>query len=197
MRKAVITIEASPGSPYSASRKHNEPKKEREADDAHDERTWRLHCNLNEKGQVVIPAMALKQAIDTAAYKLGMKIKGRGLATYKGFFTSGLLVQDKIVISNGSGKPFLPEHAEMVAIESNPRGQRGGSGRVLRRFPVFYNWKGTAELLVLDNILTPEVVEHHVKAAGMVVGLGRFRPENGGVNGRFKLVDAKWEELEI
>ena len=30
--------------------------------------------------------------------------------------------------------------------------------------------------------------------AGMFIGLGRFRPEKGGTNGRFQTVSLKWQD---
>jgi hypothetical protein len=33
-----------------------------------------------------------------------------------------------------------------------------------------------------------------VEIAGMFIGLGRFRPEKGGNNGRFRLSDLKWQD---
>jgi hypothetical protein len=145
---------------------------------------------------VVIPNMALKQAIDAAAFKLGIKVKGRGPTTYKNFFASGLLIESDVPIRNG--KDFLtPDDAEKVTISCNPLGVRGGGKRVTRRFPVFHGWHGIVPVLVIDDILVPEIVEQHVRAAGMVVGIGRFRPQNGGVNGRFRLVEAKWEDAKF
>jgi hypothetical protein len=31
----------------------------------------------------------------------------------------------------------------------------------------------------------------------MIVGIGRFRPENGGTNGRFRVVKIEWEDLVV
>ena len=31
----------------------------------------------------------------------------------------------------------------------------------------------------------------------MIVGIGRFRPEKGGLNGRFSVKDVKWTEVEV
>ena len=53
--------------PYSQSRKHDAPKLDKETADAYDQRTWREKCTVNKDGIVVIPAMALKFALPTAA----------------------------------------------------------------------------------------------------------------------------------
>jgi hypothetical protein len=139
--------------------------------------------------------MAFKQCIDTASYKLGMKVPGRRGAMFKSFFASGFICDHDVPISNG--RALSKDDAGMVTVSSNPSGQRGGGKRVPRRFPVFDKWHGVAEFTVIDDIVTREVFEHHVKAAGVVVGIGRFRPENGGMNGRFRAVRFEWEDVEF
>jgi hypothetical protein len=86
MRQVKVWIEGIPGSPYSQSGQLHEPFLERESHEDYDTRLWRNKCTTNDDGQVCIPSMALKQAIDTAAYKLGHKVPGRKGATYKNFF---------------------------------------------------------------------------------------------------------------
>src|SRR3982751_383562 len=101
MRKCKIWLENIPGSSYSQSRKHDVPKKDREDSDDYDLRTWREHCTVTGQNQVAIPAMAIKQSIDTAAQKLGMKVAGRKGATFKGFFASGFFCESDVPLSNG------------------------------------------------------------------------------------------------
>ena len=33
-----------------------------------------------------------------------------------------------------------------------------------------------------------------VEIAGMFIGIGRFRPEKGGTNGRFKITQLDWQD---
>ena len=33
-----------------------------------------------------------------------------------------------------------------------------------------------------------------VEIAGMFIGIGRFRPEKGGTNGRFRIAKLVWED---
>lgn len=195
MRRCRITIENIPGSPYSQSAKHETPFHDRESHEDHDIRTWREKCTVNKDGQVCIPAMALKQCIDTAAYKLGLKIPGRRGSTYKSFFASGFICDHDVPIKNG--KALTKDDAEMVKISANADGKRGSGSRVPRRFPSFPQYSGTATFTIIDDIITQEVFETHVKSAGLVVGIGRFRPENGGTNGRFRCTKIEWEEFSI
>jgi hypothetical protein len=196
MRRCKVYLENIPGSPYSQSAEVDKAlKKDREGHDDFDERTWREKCTTNSEGQICIPAMALKQAIDTAAYKVGMKVEGRRGATYKNFFASGFFCEHDVPIANG--KALTKDAAECVKISANADGVRGSGKRVPRRFPQFPKWHGVAEFTITDDIITPEIFEHHVRAAGVVVGIGRFRAERGGTNGRFRATKFEWEEFQL
>jgi hypothetical protein len=195
MRRCKIMIENIPGSPYSQSAMHDTPMLDRESHEDYDLRTWRAHCTVTKDGQIAIPAMAFKQCIDTAAYKLGMKVQGRRGATYKNFFTSGFVIDADVPITNG--KILTPKDAEMLAIWANADGVRGSGKRVRRRFPQFPKYHGTVLATVVDDILTAEIFETHFKAAGIVVGVGRFRPEKGGTNGRFRVTKTEWEDVQL
>ena len=195
MKLVRVTIEGIPGSPYSQSAQHGTDMLDRETHEDYDIRTWRDKCTTNDQGQVCIPAMALKQAIDTAAYKIGMKVPNRRGATYKNFFSSGFFCNADVPIANG--KALTKADAIMQKINANADGRRGSGSRVPRRFPEFNKWHGVAEFTIVDDIITQEVFEHHIKVAGMIVGIGRFRPENGGKNGRFRVVKLDWQEFAV
>lgn len=195
MRRVKIHLENIPGSPYSQSAKHDTPFLDREAHDAWDERTWREKCTVNSEGIVCVPAMAFKQCIDTAAFKLGVKVPGRRTSTYKNFFASGFFCDADVPLANG--KPIKKSEVASVKISANADGVRGSGKRVPRRFPVIPKWHGVAAFTILDDVITPEVFEQHVKAAGIVVGIGRFRPEKGGTNGRFRVTKCEWENIEL
>jgi hypothetical protein len=195
MKICKASIENIPGSPYSQSAMHNAPKLDRESADDYDARTWRDKCTTNKEGQVCIPAMALKQCLDTTAYKLGWKVPGRRGSTFKSFFASGFFCDGNVPIANG--KALTPDDADLVVINANSDGVRGSGKRVPRRFPEFTKWHGLVKFTIIDDIITAEVFEAHLKAAGMVVGIGRFRPEKGGTNGRFKVTDIEWGDLRV
>lgn len=189
MRTCKVTIESI--SPYSQSQMHDAPKLDRESHEDYETRTWLEKCTTDDKGNVCIPGMAFKQAIDTAAYKLGMKVDGRRGATFKGFFASGFMCNGDVPIGIHKDK------AVKVTINANADGVRGSGKRVKRSFPVFPKWNGIAEFTIVDDIITPDVFEAHVKAAGAIVGIGRFRAEKGGTNGRFKPTKFEWNMLEF
>ena len=195
MRHVKVHFENIPGSPYSQSAKHETPMLDRESHDDYDKRTWLEKTTTNKEGIICIPAMAWKQCLDTSAWKLGEKVPGRRSATYKGFFASGFFCDSDVPIANG--KPITKKDADCVQISANSDGVRGSGKRVPRRFPSFPQYHGIAEFTIVDDLITEEVFERHFKAAGIVVGIGRFRPEKGGTNGRFKATKFEWENVTL
>lgn len=195
MRMCKAYLESIPGSPYSQSAQHDTPMLDRESHDDYDARTWRDKCTVNASGQICIPSMALKQTLDTAAYKLGEKVPNRKGATYKNFFASGFFCNGDVPIANG--KALKKDDAVMKMINANADGIRGSGKRVKRRFPEFPVWTGVAEFTIADDIITPEVFERHLKSAGVIVGIGRFRPEKGGTYGRFRVTKIEWHDVKL
>lgn len=186
MKLAIATLESV--SPYSQSRYHQTPKHDKEQPDDYEARTWRDRCHSNEDGKIYIPPMAFKNAIQEAAKFLGEKVRGKGQATWTKHFTAGILVTDPLI---------LADTKESVAGEwfhMNADGIRGSAKRVLRCYPVIPKWKGDVTFYILDNQITEEAFRHHLEEAGNLIGIGRFRPRNGGFYGRFKLVDLRWSE---
>ena len=176
-------------SPYSQSHQHVTPKLAKETHDAYEQRTWREKCNANDKGEIVLPAMAFKQALDAVAKRLGEQIPGRGKATYTKAFVGGVLCEDDVVLA-GCFKKDCPS----VTISANADGKRGSGKRVWRTFPQWAKWGGVARFAILDDTVTKEVFERHFREAGRFVGVGRFRPENGGMKGRFRADKFVWSD---
>lgn len=178
-------------SPYSQSRYHDLPYLEQESHDQYRDRTWREHLHYDEKTKEVhVPPMALKNCITLAAGRLGMKIKGKGMKTFSQYFKSGILVTSPMLL--GLFRDDVP--GEKLFLPSD--GKAGSGSRVMKMYPRIEAWKGVAEFLVIDNIISDEVFERHLIEAGKYIGLGRFRPERNGYYGRFKVNSIKWEESE-
>lgn len=196
MKRCVATIEGL--SPYSQSRKTDDvPMLDRESHDDYEKRVWRNKTTVNAEGQVCIPAMGFKQMLDTTAYKLGVKVPNRRGATFKNFFTSGFYCEADAVLFNGSGKPATPKEAQMVTISANSDGVRGSGKRVPRSFPSFTPWSCVVSFIITDDIIAPDIFEQHLRASGIIAGLGRFRPEKGGHNGRFRVTKIEWEDYRL
>jgi hypothetical protein len=185
-------------SPYSQSRAHEEPKSSpNELADAYDERTWRSHLHTNDKGEVYLPPMALKNAVSEAAKFRGERIGGKGQATWTKHFEAGIMIIDTAVLHDGSGKPIMAAEVVCDRLYLNADGKKGSGSRVWRRYPRINQWQATITIYVLDDVLTEEIVLKYVEEAGRFIGLGRFRPRNGGLYGRFRVVSHKWSEETV
>lgn len=189
MHTTVAKVTIAGIAPYSQSRMHDEPKLEGESHADYDLRTWRSKLNVSrETGTVVIPAHAILQALNQAAKYTGEKIAGQGNKTWAAKFERGIAIFADFDIS------VRPEDVEGVTISCNADGIRGSGKRVPRKFPVMYSWEATGEVMILDNIITEERFRHFLQVAGLYIGLGRFRPENGGTNGRFVVKELQWDD---
>jgi len=176
-------------SPYSQSRKHTEPMYEGENKDDHDIRTWRHKMNLSDDGaMVVIPAHGMHQCLAAAAKYSKKQIPGQGKATWTKKFESGITFLEDVPTS------IDPNDVQSVTISANANGIRGAGARVSRRFPIMPEWSAEFEVIILDPIITEAVLREMLQIAGMFIGLGRFRPERGGTNGRFRLDKLVWND---
>ncbi len=185
MRKVKVHFEGI--STYSQSRMHEEPKLPKETADAYETRTWRSKCSVDKDGNIVIPAMAIKFSMSAAAKKLGTQIPGRGKSTYTKYFEADVVPMNdpKLEIKQAD------VHGERLNV--NADGVRGSGKRVWRIFPVVDSgYKSYIEFMILDDTITKDVFEEVFTAAGNGIGIGRFRPEKGGTNGRFRPVKFEW-----
>lgn len=172
--------------PYSQSKHYETPKLNKESARDYEERTWRDRCNVDAEGHIVIPPMAFKNCVSEVAKYLSIQIPGKGKSTYTKHFEAGVLVVEGVA---------LPETKETIAGEwlfVPSDGRRGSGSRVSKCFPVVPSWRGDVQFYVLDDTITPEVFEQHLREAGNFIGIGRFRPRNNGFYGRFKVVKLAW-----
>ena len=172
-------------SPLSFGRHHEEPRNgENESHDAYERRTFleKVHYD-HATGEVFIPPMMFKKSLEAAPAFINLgTIPGKGSATYTKFFLSALMVTDKVYI----GKKISDARAESFFV--NPGGKKNSGTRVVRWFGTFDEWAGTLKVTILNSdIVTERVFERVITAAGIFVGVGRFRPHLGGFYGRFKL----------
>lgn len=191
MKTSIATITIEGMTPYSQSRQHDEPLLEGETRDAYDVRTWPSKMNIaTRKGKptVVIPAHGIQQAFAAAAKYSKRQIPGQGKATWTKKFEAGIsLLEDPALNVD-------PESVPCITISANADGVRGSGKRVTRRFPLINEWSTTFDIYILDPIITQDVFTEMAEIAGMFIGLGRFRPEKGGGNGRFKVAKVVWQD---
>lgn len=189
MKTSIANCTISGISPLSHSRDHGDPLLEGESRDDYDIRTWRSKLNVSKKtNTVIIPQHGLHQAIIAACKYTGKQIPGQGKKTWTAKFTTGLAFIDEI------NTGIDPADAEMIQISANSDGVRGSGKRVPRRFPIMYEWEATMNVYILDPIITEDIFREMLEIAGMFIGVGRFRPEKGGGNGRFVLKEISWED---
>jgi hypothetical protein len=189
MKKA--TIEIIGASPYSQSRLYSAevPKLEKESAADYDARNWREHQHYDRKtGEVYIPPMALKNCLMEAAQYMGEKIPGKGNATWTKHFTAGILCADPVKL--GVDKDAVEGETFMCHAD----GKRNSGTRVPRKFPVIREWEASAVFYILDETITESVFTRYLVEAGKFIGIGRFRPRNGGFYGRFHVGEVKWED---
>lgn len=188
MFKATAHLESV--SPYSPSRMHDTPKLEKERPDDYEKRTWREKAHANDNGQIFLPPMGFKLCLAECAKFLGEQIPGKGKATWTKHFEAGVLCMEPLVL------PVKKDEVQGEWFNMNADGKRGSGTRVRRCFPVIPEWKGAVNFYVIDNTITEKVFRHHMEEAGKFIGVGRFRPRNGGFYGRFKLTDLEWSETD-
>lgn len=186
MQTAQVMIEGI--SAYSQSKhvdKEVVPYIGKETHDDYEKRTWKNRVHVDEQGGVFMPPMSLKKALEGASPYLG-KIPGQGQATYTKRVKSGLLITDPIALFvSGRAATFDDWQPEWLFLDSD--GKSNSGKRVKRCMPKLSSWSASAVIYVIDEVLTESVLKRLIDDAGKFVGVGRFRPANGGFYGRFKL----------
>lgn len=183
----TVTVKLESASPYSQSRYVQAEKLPKELHDDYEKRTWRERMHDDGNGVVIIPPMSFKNCLSEAAKYLSMQIPGKGKSTYTKHFEAGVLVTEPLLL--GVKKDDVP--GEWFHVPSD--GQRGGTKRVLKCFPVIREWSGDVVFYVLDETITEDVFTHVLTEAGKFIGIGRFRPRNNGFYGRFNVKSVRWE----
>lgn len=182
----ICTAHLESASPYSQSRFHDIPREEKETAEDHEHRTWLERGHYNRDGFTFIPQMAFKFSLETAARFLAIQIPGKGKTLYTKHFKAGILVLEPLVL------PIRKDDIEGETFHMNSTGVRGGGKRVKRTYPVIRDWAGDITFHVLDDTITKAVFERVLVEAGKLIGIGRFRPENGGFYGRFEVKKIRW-----
>ena len=184
MKTATVTLKSL--SPYNQSRQHFTEKKDKETPADYEERTWIEKGHYDAEGNAYIPPMAMKGCISEAAKMLNLSIPGAGKNKYTKHFLRGIMVTDPISLG------IKKKNIKPQWLSCDPQGRKGGMG-VLRAFPHFDDWNGELDVHVLDDTITKEVFSKVVKEAGNFIGIGQFRPANGGYYGRFEVVKIVWK----
>ena len=187
MRVATIKIRGI--TPYSPSKAFTSEKKDKESPEQFDIRCWREHAHVNSKNEVVIPSVAIGNAIvDTAAFLgKGGELQKKGSAKWTENFIRGIAIAQSAPIGCNADTMKEPEMIYAHA-DGNPKSGK----RVWRRFPIFHDWGATLVVHILDDSIPVDVFKRVVESCGLFNGFGRYSARVGGHNGRFIV-----EELSI
>jgi hypothetical protein len=178
--------------PYSPSRQYelDYPKLPKENPRDYEKRTWMERCHYRTDGHIFIPPMAFASSLKEAAKYLSIQIPGKGKATYTKHFEAGVIV--------GEGLTLI-ETRETVKgewLSLSPRGIKHEMG-VWKCMPKIDKWSGVIQYDVLDETITADIFKQVIFVSGQFMGIGRFRPSNGGIYGRFKVNKIEWEDIQI
>lgn len=174
-------------SPYSPSRPFSSTRDANESNDEFDKRCWREHVHTAPDGKtVVIPCMAFKKALEDAASYKGEKVQGKGGARYGKHFAAGVMMSGDVVL------PLKVDDVQHKSFYCHADGKRTCGTRVWRRFPDIPTWEGEIMFTIIDPIITKDVFVKTLEAAGLFIGIGRFRPQNKGFYGRFGIKELHW-----
>jgi hypothetical protein len=185
MRVAFASLKSV--SPYSQSRPVQSIKTRDQTHDEFEQATWKERCHVDNKGIVFIPPMNFKNCIAEAAKYKSIQIPGKGKSTYTKHFEAGILCKEPLSL----GVKLADVKGERLFVPAS--GKRGDGKRVWKTFPVFSEWEGAVEFLILDEIIDEETFELHLVDAGQFIGIGRFRPRNNGFYGRFSVEGIDWK----
>lgn len=199
MKASLAVARLTSMAPYSQSRAHEAPKLSGESPADYDLRTWREHMHVKkipankEKNiaggeYVSIPEDGLMQSLVSGAAYCKKKIIGKGNSTWTTKFRCGVAIRDDIITN------VLADSVGYLRIYANADGVRGSGKRVFRHFPNIIEWSAEVRFMILDPIITADVFAEMLIATGHFVGIGRFRPEKGGTNGRFNVAKLDWQD---
>jgi hypothetical protein len=181
--------------PYSQSKMLSETRGKKESWDEFETRTWKDKAHTNGDGDsIVIAGHAIHQMLVVGAQKGRLQPKAaksarEGLANR---LVTGIALQGDAETS------MKLSEARCVAINAHANGKRGSGTRVIRKYPEWpQGWTATFDVLVLDDSLTLDDLKSALEWGGLVCGLGRFRPENMGIYGRFTVTSYNPSELGI
>jgi hypothetical protein len=181
MRQFIVSVKSL--TPYGAGRYHHTPKETRESADDYERRTWREKLHVTPGGKILLPAMGFKRCLEETVGYMGEKIPGRGSEKWTKNFLQGVMCLEDLVLEIGPEKAV--EHWVFVPSD----GRKGGGKRVWKCFPRVDAWEGSLLFAVIDDLITPDVLERYVRISGQLTGVGVWRPRTGGMWGKFQVLE--------
>lgn len=157
----------------------------------------KITCNSNDPEErelknandiIVVPAQWLKMSLVNTQKQSAFPIKPAGARrsndTMKQFFIAGVLFDENIELMDAKGKnPItrkdLAQHKCVVTVP------KGGSIPCVR--PMIQSWSSEIRYTILDKAINKKIIEDCFEYIGIYFGLGDWRPQHGGMFGRFSM----------
>lgn len=185
MKSVVAMIEGV--RPYASSKKV-EQEIEEKASWSWEQAYWKEKLHYDEEtDEVFIPGVSFKLALESTASYLSMKKKGN--STWTKHFRAGIIMEDDVWLGQGR------DQAKPVKLFLDSNGKRDSGSRVFKIIPHMTKWSGEVKLSIVDDELPPDIFAIHLIKAGHFNGVGQWRPQKGGMNGRWKVKSFDWEGL--
>lgn len=171
--------------PYSQSKMLNISRDKGEDWDTYESRVWRLKMHtttVDDTDYVSIPAAALTQCVVEFAKMRSDRIPGKGMKTWAKPFVTGVRVFNDVVTSCTADVVYSETH---MCDAQGSKGSGGGS-RVPRTFPcIKQGWTANPVYLISDETIPLDTFLEYLTSSGYQIGIGRWRPQNGGSKGMF------------
>ncbi len=180
-----VTLTSMPASQFMSGCPVTSTKGPNETHEQFEARTWKEKIRTNKEGQVVLNQFAVKNALEGSAKRLKRKVPGERNSTFTKLFMQGVMIGAMPLLKTPAGKSYTADDFTGQRLFVPSDGKRGGGKRVTRIFPTIDAWKCDIDVIVIDPKITEDVLKEHLVEAGIFIGLGSMRAENGGVNGRF------------
>ncbi|KKL28227.1 hypothetical protein LCGC14_2377250 [marine sediment metagenome] len=128
-------------------------------------------------GQLYVPAAGFRFGIIKRACT-GRRLQKRSASSV----VSGalFLLSDRCPLTNGNGKPVTEYEIDCQRAVVQRQG-------IIRARPRIPNWSTEVQYEYDDDFLSAEIIEELQTLAGKISGLGDFRPDRGGANGRYSV----------
>jgi len=123
----------------------------------------------DENGVIYEPSSHIEGALRKAA--ANFQIPGKGKKTYKNLILSSVIVEPEKIPLNP--QTYTVDRRSVVV----------NRARVYRYRPRFENWSLEFTIKILDDQLSPDVLQEILEYAGAACGIGDYRPKFG----RFKV----------
>jgi hypothetical protein len=192
LKMRIVTIDLQSITTYTSSKNVVKDLQKGENDDAHEKRRWREKAHADSDGNVFIPAVAFKMALDQTVKLLNEKIRGKGNQTWSKTFATGVGVGPNDLMLG-----LKLDDLKCTVVFVNADGVRGSGKRVFRYFPSVPQWSGKLELYIFNDTIPEDVFENFFTQAGIIAGVGQGRPITGCPigNGRFRPTKFTWSDV--